>query len=81
LLAGGHGVTDVLSAQVQEVETLGVTGEHAPLVSISPKALHTCCWVAVATFETDGLFQYAFAYSAPARVAPLRVAAVFINIP
>jgi hypothetical protein len=81
LLVGGHGVTDVLSAQVQEVETLGVTGEHEPLVSVSPKALHTCCCVAVATLETDGLFQYASAYSAPARVAPLKEAAVFINIP
>jgi hypothetical protein len=74
-------VTGVLSAQVQAVETLGMTGEHEPLLSVSPKALHTCCWVAVATLETDGLFQYAFAYSAPARVAPLKVAAVFINIP
>jgi hypothetical protein len=74
-------VTDVLSAHVQEVETLGVTGEHEPFVSVSPKVLHTCCCVAVAGLETEGLFQYAIAYSAPARVAPFRVAAVFINIP
>ena len=81
LLVGGHGVTDVLSAQVQEVEMLGVTGEQDPPVNVSPRALHTCCWVLVATLETEGLFQYALAYSAPARVAPLSDAVVYISVP
>jgi hypothetical protein len=57
LLLGGHGVTELLSSQVQEVDTLGVTGEHEPLAKVNPKAVHTCCWVPVATSETVGLFQ------------------------
>jgi len=81
LLVGGHGVTEVLSAQVQEVETVGVTGEHVPPAKVSPKALQTCCCVPFATLETEGLFQYALAYSAPARVAPFSDAAVYISVP
>src|SRR5439155_18395203 len=71
----------VLSAQVQEVVTPGVTGEHEPLDNVSPKNPHTFCSVPVVTLVTDGLFQFALAYSAPARVAPLSDAAVFINTP
>jgi len=78
---GGHGVTDELSSQVQEVATLGVTGEHEPLDSVNPKNPHTCCFVAVVGLVTDGLFQFALAYSAPARVAPLSEAEAFINDP
>ena len=78
---GGQGLTDVLSSHVQEVVTPGVTGEHVPLDNVSPKKPHTFCCVPVVTLVTDGLFQFALAYSAPARVAPRSEADVFINIP
>ena len=74
-------MTDELSSHVQEVVTVGVTGEHEPLDNVSPKNPHTCCSVAVVGLVTDGLFQFALAYSAPARVAPLSEAEVFINNP
>jgi hypothetical protein len=76
-------VTDASSEQVQEVETLGVTGEHVlvPVSKVSGKKLQTCCSVEVVTFVTAGLFQFALAYSVPARAAPLSEAAVFIKAP
>jgi len=78
---GGHGATDELSSQVQDVATLGVTGEHELPDNVSPKNPQTRCSVAVVGSVTDGLFQFALAYSAPARVAPRSEADVFINIP
>jgi hypothetical protein len=76
----GH-TTDVLSTQVHEVDTPGVTGEHEPPANESPRKPQTCCSAPVVGSLTDGLFQFALAYSAPARVAPLSEAEVFINVP
>ena len=76
----GH-VTDVLSIQVHDVDTPGVTGEQEPLANESPRKPQTCCSAPVVGSLTEGLFQFALAYSAPARVAPLSEAEVFISVP
>ena len=74
-------VAAVPSVQVQALDTPGVTGEHELPDKVSPKNPHTCCSVEVVGSVTLGSFHFASAYSAPARVAPLSAAEVFISDP